>query len=194
MRSIGLGDDQKPRRILVEAVHDSGPPDPADSRQAGSAMSDQRVDQRASRVARSRMDDEPGRLVDHDQMLVLVNHRELDVLADKGRFLRRRRLEGYARPRREPRRGIARDAVADSHFSRLDQRLEPPARQSVSSCRRRLAQEPIEPPARVLGADVEDLLTFGRYKWSEGRRIDRDVFWLDVVGLGRMTPGALLRL
>ena len=37
-------------------------------------MADQRVDQRAIRVARRRMDDEPGWLVDHDQMLVLVDH------------------------------------------------------------------------------------------------------------------------
>src|ERR1700722_9784752 len=112
----------------------------------------------------------------------------------KGQFLRRRRLEGDARARREARRGIARNAVADPHFAGLDQRLEPRARQSDSSCRRRLAQEPIEPLVGALGAGVEELLTFGRCKWSEGRRIDRDVFWLDVVGLGRMTPGALLRL
>src|SRR5580704_2961784 len=59
MRGVGLGDDQKPRRILVEPVHDSGPLDPADSRQARSAMADQSVDQCASRMARSRMDDEP---------------------------------------------------------------------------------------------------------------------------------------
>src|SRR6202453_1692266 len=37
MRGVSLGDDQKPRRVLVQAVHDSGPLDPADARQARSA-------------------------------------------------------------------------------------------------------------------------------------------------------------
>ena len=87
----------------------------------------------------------------------------------------RRRLEGDARARGEPRRRIARDAFVDPHFAGLDQRLEPGARQRDSPRRRRLAQEPVEPLAGVLFADVEDLLTFGRSKRSEGLRINRNV-------------------
>ena len=135
MRGVRLGDDEKSRRILVEPVHDAGPLDPADARQARPAMADQRVDQRAGRMARRRMDDEPGRLVDHDQMLVLINHGKLDVLADEGQFLRRRRLEGDPCARREPRRRIARNAFVDPHLAGLDQRLEPGARQSEAFVR-----------------------------------------------------------
>ena len=45
------------------------------------AMGDQRVDQRAVGIARGRMDDEPGRLVDDDEILVLVDDVERDILA-----------------------------------------------------------------------------------------------------------------
>src|SRR5580704_14703946 len=194
MRRVGLGDDQKSRRVLVQPVHNPRPLDPADTRQARSAMSDQSVDQRAGRMAWRWMDNEPGRLVDHDQMLVLVDDGKLDVLAGYGRFLSLGGLEGDARARRKPRRGIAGNAFVDPHFARLDQRLEPCARQSNSSCRRRLAQEPIEPLARVVDADVEDLLTFGRRQRSEGCGPRRRVFQRDLNGLGVTALGALLRL
>src|ERR1700733_4818553 len=194
MRGVGLGDDQKSRRVLVQPVHDPGPLDPADSRQARSAMADQRVDQRARRMARGWMDNEPGRLVDHDQMCVLVDHGKLDVLADEGRFLCRRRREDDARPRGEPHRRIARDLLINADLARLDQPLEPGAREGDSSCRRRLAQETVEPLADVLFADVANLLTFGRNKRSKGRGLSRPAFQFDLVALGWMTPGALLRL
>ncbi len=44
-----------------------------------------------------------------------------------------------------------------------------------------LAQEPVEPLAGVLRADVEDLLTFGRGERSEGRCFNRNVFQLDLI-------------
>src|ERR1700722_3843877 len=194
MRGVGFGDDEEPGRVLVEPVHDTGPLDPADARQARSAMADQRVDQRARRVARRRMDDEPGRLVDHDQMIVLVDHGKFDVLAQKGRVLRHGRLEDDARARSEARRRIARNLFVDSHLARLDQRLEPGARERNASCRRRLAQEPVEPLAGVLIADVENLQSLRRDKRRASRRINRNVVRFGLIGLGRMTPGALLRL
>ena len=184
MRGVRFGDDKQSGGTLVEPVHDAGPLDPADARQARPTMADQRVDQRAGRMARRRMDDEPGRLIDHDQMLVLINHGKLDVLADEGRFLRRRRLEGDPCARREPHRRIARNVFVDPHLAGLDQRLEPGARQSETSRGRRLAQEPIEPLAGVLCANVEDLQTFGRNQREAGRRIDPDVFQLGRTALG----------
>ena len=102
MRGVGLGDDQQPGRVLVEPVDDARPPDPADARQARAAMADQRVDERARRMARRRMDDEPRRLVDDDQMLVLEDDVERHVLAGERRILRRRRLEGDPRALGEP--------------------------------------------------------------------------------------------
>jgi hypothetical protein len=43
-------------------------------------MGDERVDERARGMARAGMDDEPGRLVDDDEGVVLVNHLERDRL------------------------------------------------------------------------------------------------------------------
>ena len=47
----------------------------------GAAMGDQRVDQRAVGIARRRMHDEPRRLVDDDEVLVLVDDVERNILA-----------------------------------------------------------------------------------------------------------------
>ena len=110
MRGVGLGDDQKAGRVLVEPVDDARPPDPADAGEARAAMADQRIDQGAIGMARRRMDDEPGRLVDHDQMLVLVDDIKRHVLAEERRFLRLRRLEGDRCAFGEPHRRIARHA------------------------------------------------------------------------------------
>ena len=55
-------------------------------------MRDQRVDQRAGPVAGGRMHHEALRLVDHDQVVVLVDDIERDVLG-----LRLRRLAAAAR-------------------------------------------------------------------------------------------------
>src|ERR1700722_10286403 len=145
-------------------------------------------------MARRRMDDEPGWLVDHDQMLVLVNHVELYVLADERRVLRRWRFEDDARPRGETHRRIARDVLVDCHLASLDQRLEPGARQGDAFCPRRLPQEPIEPLARALGVDGENLLPFGRCERSKGLGLRRPVFWLDLITRGQKALGAPLGL
>ena len=127
-------------------------------------------------------------------MLVLVDDGKLDVLADQGRFLWRRRLEGDAGPGGETRGRIARNAFVDLNLAGLDQRLEPGARERDTSCRRRLPEEPIEPLSGILRADVEDLRPLGRNEWSEGLGGNRDGFRLDLIALGRATPGTLLRL
>ena len=97
MGGVGLGDNEEPGRVLVQPVDDAGTPDPADPRKARAAMADQRVDQRALGMAGRRMDDETGRFVDHDQVLVLEHDRERHVLALERRLLGRRRLESNSR-------------------------------------------------------------------------------------------------
>ena len=97
-------------------------------------------------------------------------------------------------PRGEAGRGIACDLFVDPHFASLDQRLEPGARQSDAPGRRRLAQEPVEPLAGVLLADVESLLTVGRGERSERRRFNRNGWRLNLFALDLLTPGALLGL
>ena len=62
--------------------------------QAGAAMGDQRIDQRAGLVAGGRVHHQPARLVDDDDVVVLVDDIERDILARGlgGRPLPARRL------------------------------------------------------------------------------------------------------
>ena len=81
MRLVVLGDHHQAGRVLVEPVHDARPADAADAGKARAAMGDQRVDQRAALVARGRMHDQPLRLVDDDDVVVLIDNVERDILA-----------------------------------------------------------------------------------------------------------------
>ena len=51
VRAIGLGHHQQAGGVLVEAMHDARPLDAADAGEAGAAMGDERVDQRAGGMA-----------------------------------------------------------------------------------------------------------------------------------------------
>ena len=84
VRRIRLRDDQNPRSVLVETVHDAGPPHAADPGEARAAMGDQRIDERPCFMAGGRMHHEPGRFVDDEQMLVLEDDLERNGLAQGG--------------------------------------------------------------------------------------------------------------
>jgi hypothetical protein len=93
-------------------------------------MVEQGVDQGPVAVAGGRVDDQPGRLVDDQQMLVLEDDRQRDVLRLVVRRLRlgdgeRERLVAADLGRRVARRACRRGGSA----RRLDQRLQPLARQ-----------------------------------------------------------------
>ena len=79
MREIGLGDEEHAGCVAVEAVHDAGTKLAADSRQIAHVV-EQGVDERARTVSRRGVHDEPRRLVDRDQVLVLVEDRQRDLL------------------------------------------------------------------------------------------------------------------
>ena len=66
VRGVVLGDDHQPRRAAIEPMHDARPLFAADAAQIVDVM-EQRVDERAARVARGGMHDHPGRLVDDDR-------------------------------------------------------------------------------------------------------------------------------
>src|SRR5438132_2523545 len=72
MRSIGFGDDQEARSLLVEPVNHASPLRIALLRQVAAA-SHQRVDQRTAPVARRWMDHHSGGLIDHEQRFILVD-------------------------------------------------------------------------------------------------------------------------
>ena len=110
VREVGLGDDHESRGVAVEPVHDAGSAlGPAgQSRAAG----DERVDQRVVPMAWRGVDDQAGRLVDHGEVLVLVDDDERDGggLESAGRLVLRgtgRRRAHRASRTREARAGLA---------------------------------------------------------------------------------------
>lgn len=78
---IGLGNNKKPARILVDPVDDARAFDTADARQAVAAMVDQRIDERSRPVTRAWMHNETRRFVDDNEVIVFVNNGQRDVLA-----------------------------------------------------------------------------------------------------------------
>ena len=81
MGAICFGDDQEAGRFLVEAVHYPGTLGFLALVRQAPASANQRVDERSRPVARSWMHYHAGRLVHHQQRLVLVDDRDRDVLA-----------------------------------------------------------------------------------------------------------------
>ena len=81
-------DDEQPGGVAVEPVDDPGP---VGLLAARSLVRQQAVDEGPGRMARRRMDDEPGRLVDDEQVLVLVGDPQRQLL----RLERARRRVGH---------------------------------------------------------------------------------------------------
>ena len=92
VRRVVLGDDHQSRRAAIEPVHDARPLLAADAAQIVD-MVEQRVDQRAARVAGRRVHDHAGRLVDDDEVGVLIEDRAAAApqAAASGRQARGRR-------------------------------------------------------------------------------------------------------
>ena len=130
------------------------PPDP---RKAGAAMGNERVDQRAVRVARRRMDDEAGGLVHDDQVVVFIGDRERDVLAAGCLVQRRRDVERDRLARFDPVCGLRYRLARNRDPARLDQGLEPRAGERRDGLR----QKPVESRAIILPGDVEPVARFG---------------------------------
>ena len=92
-------DDEQPAGVLVEAVHDAR----ARHRGERRRVMQQRVEEGAGAVARARMHDEAGRLVDDDQRGVLVDDRR--ARSTRRRARRRRRPAAPRSPASRRRRG-----------------------------------------------------------------------------------------
>ena len=137
------GDDEQPRRVPVEAVDD---PRPFRLLPALDVVGEQPVDERSLRMAGRRMDDETGRLVDDEQVLVLVRHGEVDLLRDEPARPRRGRLELELLAADEPVALRTRPPV-DEHAAVLDQPLGDRPRPDL----RKQREEAVEPrPASLL--------------------------------------------
>jgi hypothetical protein len=62
--AVVLGDDHDATGFLVEAMDDARTADASNAGETVAAMGQKRIDERAGGIARARMDDETGRLVD----------------------------------------------------------------------------------------------------------------------------------
>jgi len=168
------GDDHQPRRVPVEPVDDPRPVGLVSPRR----VPEQRVDEGPGRVSRPRVDGDAGRLVDDQQMLVLVGDPEIQLLADERRRLGRGQLDALSRL--DPVRLRPLLAV-DEDVSRVQQAL----RRCARADRVQPGQETVEPqPGGVRGdGDVDQ----GRaVEVSARRRGDRSASSSDPTS--RQTP------
>ena len=76
MRVLGAGDDEQAGGVAIEAVDDPRPLVVT----AGRVELEQPVDERPGRIARPRVNDEAGRLVDDEEVLVLPDDVEIHRL------------------------------------------------------------------------------------------------------------------
>ena len=120
-------------------------------------MVQQRIHQRPVAVAGGRVDDEPGGLVDDEEMLVLEDHPERNVLSDIVGGLGIGDGEAELLTPVHLHRGIAHEAEGRFHGSAPDQRLKALARQR----RHRIGQGSVEPHPGVRGLQphVDRLIT-----------------------------------
>ncbi len=89
MRFVILGDHQKAGCVLIEPMDDTGALDAPNARQGVAAMGNERIDECAAFMAGSGMHDEPGRLVDDDEIVVFKSDIKRNGFAlrfGRGRF------------------------------------------------------------------------------------------------------------
>ena len=133
-RLVITGNDQQPGRVPVEPVDDPRPGAVA------ADLPDQPVDKRRAARARRRVHDQPGRLVDHQQPLVAVGHRELHLHRLHGGLCLLRLRELHLGSGRQPVALRPRRPV-DQHLAALDQPLRARPRADL----RMRGEEPVEP-------------------------------------------------
>ncbi len=80
VRKVVFRRDEQTGRVLVDAVHDAGPPLSADAGETVAAVGEQGVDERAVLVAGRGVHDHAARLVDDDEVVVLIHHVQRQVL------------------------------------------------------------------------------------------------------------------
>lgn len=149
--SIGLGNNQQARCIFVETMNDARALDAADARQAITDMCHQAMHQRTRGMARSRMDDETGRLVNDDQIVVLVDHRERHVLGDQRHVFGRRNGNGDVLATGQLDGGVVAHLAADADLSGAQQGLDPLTTEMVN----RAGDKAIEPQTLALRRNNE---------------------------------------
>ena len=78
MGAVGFGGHQQAAGLLVQPVHDAGPAHPANAGKTVAAMRQQGMHQCTLPVTGGGMHDQPGRLVDDDQLAIFISHIKRD--------------------------------------------------------------------------------------------------------------------
>ena len=157
--------------VLIEPVHDAGPQLTANARQVGAVMQ-QPIHQGAVFVARGWMHREAGGLVDHDQVLVFVEHIELHRLGlQVGQRFRRRHPQLHRVVLTQRRLGLAGNAI-DAHVAGVDEFLD-----ASATLLRPLAHQPaIQPHGQRLGVGEGQQLAVAGAEAGHRRRLAKG--WL----------------
>ena len=119
-------------------------------RVAAGEVADQPVDERSRRVARRRVHDDPRRLVDHEQVLVLVGDPQRNVLANDLAARRLRKLELELFPALQP-AALGSALAVQRRRPAFDQALG----RAAGADLRQSGEKPVEPLAGGLGGDDE---------------------------------------
>ena len=90
-RGVAFCDDEQTRGVAIEAMHEAGAQHVARKRFLD--VRQKRVDERAAGCAVRRMRHHSGRLVDHEQIVVFVQNRQLDRFGVRDECTRRRNFE-----------------------------------------------------------------------------------------------------
>ncbi len=93
VRKVVLGDHHHAAGVLVQPVHDSRTTNAADARQRRPAMVKQTVDQSSCGIARSGMNNQPGRFDQDNEVVVFKENVERNILRPRDRVLRFRNCQ-----------------------------------------------------------------------------------------------------
>ncbi len=158
-----LAHDHQAGGVLVEPVHDAG----ARQRRGAGMVREQPVEQRARPVARGRVHHQSGGLVEHQQVLVLVDDRQRHRLRREGPALGgRHQFEFDLLAGAQAARGHGAGLAVDAHMAVAHQRLQPAARE----LRRQRDQQLVQPPAVRGGIDGDAAPLAARSAGFVGRR------------------------
>lgn len=104
-------------------------------------MREQRVDERVLGIAGRRVNDEPGRLIKHDQVLIFVDDVECHCLRQRPVGNRRGQIDEKILSQFDPQRGVLYRRAAQADLTGFDQSLQPRTRHRGKAGR----QQPVEP-------------------------------------------------
>jgi hypothetical protein len=168
MSVVVFGDDHHAARFLVEAVDDAGPKLAPDTAQVA-YVKQESIDQRLVAMAGCGVNDEAGRLVDYDDVLILVKHKNRKVLRlDPGRKWRRK-IDFYGLSGRDALRRFAHNRRIKSDLTFFDET----GQRAAAVIRKQLREHAIQSEPRLLRAnDIGAEIAHGVKYTDAGRRQD----------------------